>query len=248
MRRRGAATLLRWPVIATALIGMGAAPALAGERAGDPTPTASVESVPSPSAVASPSPSEVPSTRSDPEPAIPPSDPDLQPPSGTEGDDPDEGASRSDRQATGVTAVAVEDNVFEPAQVTVSVGTRVGWTNEGQNPHTVTANDGSFDSGNLDPGRTTSATFDEPGSFPYYCQIHGSPGSGMAGTVIVQADPAPSRADPLTPTGQPSNDLADTGDDPIAALLAGLGLMIAGLFALRLAGSDPRPTASDQTP
>src|SRR5687768_8704241 len=43
--------------------------------------------------------------------------------------------------------VQVVDFAFEPAAVTVPAGTTVTWTNTGSRPHTVTADDGSFDSG-----------------------------------------------------------------------------------------------------
>jgi plastocyanin len=49
-------------------------------------------------------------------------------------------------------------------------------------PHTATASDGSFDSGNLNPGQSFSFTFATPGSFPYVCQYH----AGMQGTIVVQ--------------------------------------------------------------
>ncbi len=53
-------------------------------------------------------------------------------------------------------------------------------------PHTVTADDGSFDSGTLNGGQSFSYTFEQPGEYPYYCALHGAPGGvGMAGTVTV---------------------------------------------------------------
>lgn len=78
-------------------------------------------------------------------------------------------------------AVAVIDFAFDPAEVTVAPGTTVTWTNTGKRPHTVTAQEGSFDSGRLDPGEQFSFTFDEPGSFDYFCGFHPE----MQGTVIV---------------------------------------------------------------
>jgi plastocyanin len=57
---------------------------------------------------------------------------------------------------------------------------------DGEEQHTITADDGSFDSGILNPGDTFSLTFDTPGTSAYYCQIHGGPGGvGMAGTIVV---------------------------------------------------------------
>ncbi len=58
-------------------------------------------------------------------------------------------------------------------ELTVQVGTTVTWTNndEGQ-MHTVTAADGSFDSGFLETGDTFSYTFEDAGEFEYLCTPH----------------------------------------------------------------------------
>jgi plastocyanin len=68
----------------------------------------------------------------------------------------------------------------------VPVGTTVTWTNEDDTPHTVTADDHAFDSGLFGKGQTYSHTFAAPGRYGYFCVPHGSPGSGMFGTVVVQ--------------------------------------------------------------
>jgi nitrite reductase (NO-forming) len=56
--------------------------------------------------------------------------------------------------------------------LTIKVGTTVTWTNDDNQLHTVTAVDGSFDSGFLDPGATFSYTFGEVGDFEYFCLPH----------------------------------------------------------------------------
>ncbi len=96
------------------------------------------------------------------------------------------------------TAVQALDNFFQPQTITVPVGTTIVWTNAGQVPHTVTADDKSWDSGNLNPGQSFSHTFNTPGTFGYYCVYHGAPGSGMFGTVTVTAAAAPA-APPAAP-------------------------------------------------
>ncbi|HLL51281.1 MAG TPA: cupredoxin family copper-binding protein [Thermomicrobiales bacterium] len=77
--------------------------------------------------------------------------------------------------------VQVVDFAFEPATLTVPVGTTVTWTNAGSRPHTVTADDGSFDSGRLDPGEQFSQSFDQPGTFTYFCGFH----PDMQGSIVV---------------------------------------------------------------
>lgn len=84
--------------------------------------------------------------------------------------------------------VAAVDNAFEPRPITVAVGDTIVWTNSGQRPHTVTADNGSFDSATLTNGRTFSRSFSTPGTFAYYCSIHGGAGGqGMSGTITVAA-------------------------------------------------------------
>src|SRR5215207_6548556 len=88
--------------------------------------------------------------------------------------------------------VQVVDFAFEPATVTVPAGATVTWTNTGSRPHTVTADDGSFDSGRLDPGEQFSQTFDQPGTFTYHCGFHPE----MQGEIVVTEQAAESATTP----------------------------------------------------
>jgi plastocyanin len=82
--------------------------------------------------------------------------------------------------------VAMLGLAFDQTVVHVAPGATVQWTNTSPIAHTVTADDGSFDSGLVDPDSSFSMTFDAPGAYQYYCVPHGSPGlHGMAGTIIV---------------------------------------------------------------
>jgi hypothetical protein len=72
---------------------------------------------------------------------------------------------------------------FIPEEIHVAPGATVMWMNSSPLAHTVTADDGSFDSGNMDAGATFSLTFDAPGIYTYYCAPHKS--IGMIGTVVV---------------------------------------------------------------
>lgn len=77
--------------------------------------------------------------------------------------------------------VSIRDNYYSPSVITVSVGTTVVWNNNGSSVHTVTADDWSFNSGNLYSGNSYSRVFNSVGTFTYHCNFHG----GMTGTVIV---------------------------------------------------------------
>ena len=76
---------------------------------------------------------------------------------------------------------------FSPAQLTINAGDTVRWTNK-QGTHNVVSDDNLFTSG--DPSSANwvyEFVFDSPGTYPYYCVLHGGPnGSGMAGIINVQ--------------------------------------------------------------
>lgn len=75
---------------------------------------------------------------------------------------------------------------YSPATITVMIGmnSTVTWVNQDSMPHTVTANDGLFNSGNLNPGQSYTYTFTLPGTYTYYCIYHSQ---WMKGEVIVEA-------------------------------------------------------------
>ena len=78
--------------------------------------------------------------------------------------------------------IKIADFKYAPERVTVDVGTELVWTNGDQAPHTATADDGSFDTGTLDRDDSGRATFDQPGTYSYYCRFH----PFMKATVEVQ--------------------------------------------------------------
>lgn len=104
----------------------------------------------------------------------------------------DADATADGADGTAVEDVAIIDFEYEPKEITVTPGTTVRWTNEDRFGHTVTAGDprepeGLFD-GTLGEtidgaGETFEYTFDEAGTFPYYCRFH----PRMVGVVAVGA-------------------------------------------------------------
>ena len=67
--------------------------------------------------------------------------------------------------------------------LTVAAGTTVTVVNDSVEAHTLTADDGSFSTATLEPGASEQLTFEEPGTFPFHCQIH----SSMHGSITVTA-------------------------------------------------------------
>lgn len=72
---------------------------------------------------------------------------------------------------------------FDPSTITIPVGTTVVWTNDDGADHTSTSDDGTWDSGVIEPGDSFEFTFDEPGTYTYLCEIHPTQ---MQGTVVVE--------------------------------------------------------------
>ncbi len=128
--------------------------------------------------------------------------------------------------------VRMEDNFFAPANITVEPGTTVTWVQSGDNPHTTTSYDGLWDSGLLPggSGQSFSFTFEEPGTYDYFCMPHEA--LGMVGTVTVTDGAAG------TATASPTaNALPDTGGPSVSSVLtlaATLALVVFGVVALAL--------------
>lgn len=79
-------------------------------------------------------------------------------------------------------SVAILNFAYSPATITVTAGTTVTWTNQDQDPHTVTStNGGPLNSPALSNGQTFRYTFATPGHYDYLCTIH----PFMTATVVV---------------------------------------------------------------
>lgn len=133
----------------------------------------------------------------------------------------------SARAATVIVNVGGANPVFSPQTVTIDPGDTVTFVNKG-GYHNAVADDGSFrcaqgcdgagGSGNASRANwVASITFTQPGTVGYFCEIHGAPGQGMYGTIIVQAPQPP------PPSASPS---------AIPGIGTKLALLLAGALAL----------------
>jgi plastocyanin len=85
------------------------------------------------------------------------------------------------------TSVSVRDSNFNPSAIQVSPGATVTWTWAGAEPHNVIWVSGGLTNSPTQTAGTYQATMPAaPGELVYYCSIHGSPTSGMRGTVRIQ--------------------------------------------------------------
>lgn len=64
--------------------------------------------------------------------------------------------------------------MFSPQQITVKKGTEVIFTNRDNANHTATSNGGLFDSGKIKSDKSYSFTFEEKGTYYFYCNYHSS--------------------------------------------------------------------------
>ena len=134
--------------------------------------------------------------------------------------------------------VRMEDNFFSPANITVEPGTTVTWVQSGNNPHTMTSYDGLWDSGLIEGGSggTFSFTFEEPGTYDYFCIPHGD--LSMVGSVTVSGGTTATPTGTATATASPTaTALTDTGGPSVTSLLAmaaTLALLVCALTTLVL--------------
>lgn len=79
--------------------------------------------------------------------------------------------------------IEIANQAFDPETVTVAVGTTVTWVSADPNlPHTSNSEDEIWFSGTLNEGDEFPFTFDEPGTYAYFCEVHPT----MTGTIVVE--------------------------------------------------------------
>jgi plastocyanin len=96
----------------------------------------------------------------------------------------------------------VEKWGYAPTNRKVPVGSWVTWSNDGYEAHSVTALNGAFDSGTLNPSEGFSWYFDEDGTYKYVCSLH----DWMVGTIVVGSGEAPA---PTDPPSDPTEDASE---------------------------------------
>ena len=82
------------------------------------------------------------------------------------GDDTDDASP----DASSEEVVTMEQSRFAPDSLEVAAGTEVSFQNLDPFAHTVTGDD--FDSGELGQDEIFQRTFDEAGTYEYFCEIH----------------------------------------------------------------------------
>jgi plastocyanin len=90
-------------------------------------------------------------------------------------------------------AIEVTDNEYTPREVTIKAGQTLIFENVGANAHDIvlaepdSLSDFGIDLESFTKGSTYEAAINKPGTYIYFCSIHGTKkGSGMAGTIVVE--------------------------------------------------------------
>jgi plastocyanin len=91
-------------------------------------------------------------------------------------------ASTSATPPANTVEIAIKDFKYDPPTVTVPVGRSVTWTNKDSVAHTATADDKTFDSGNLNLNQSWTWTAEKAGTYEYICTYH----PYMKATLVVE--------------------------------------------------------------
>lgn len=93
-------------------------------------------------------------------------------------------ADAEDGDAAAAVEVTIQEFAYSPAEITITAGQSVTWTNQDEAPHTATARDRDvLQSGTMNQGESFTQVFDTPGTFEYFCEFH----PDMQGIVVVEA-------------------------------------------------------------
>jgi len=94
------------------------------------------------------------------------------------------GSSKKSAGATTGTAITIKDFAFSPTPLKAKTGATITVKNNDSTTHTFTADNGSFDTGDIADGTSATITLPtKPGTVGYHCNIHRT----MKGTIQVTA-------------------------------------------------------------
>lgn len=89
----------------------------------------------------------------------------------------------SQAQSDKTPTVTISNFAYSPDPITITQGQSIRFVNSDDVGHTVTAEDGSFDSKMLDKNKSWTHKFDKAGTYKYYCTVHPS----MHGSINVSS-------------------------------------------------------------
>lgn len=95
------------------------------------------------------------------------------------------GCKKEEKGSPAANEIWLEYKAYNPSQLVVAAGTTVTFTNKDNASHTVTSTNSSFDSGTVKSGNNFTHTFNDKGTFYFYCNYH-STNSAEQGAILVQ--------------------------------------------------------------
>lgn len=111
-------------------------------------------------------------------------------------------AAQSDQSHKGAaTVVVIKQMHFDPQEISVKVGGALEWKNDEIFTHTVTVDDGSFDSGPIAPGRSWKMTANHVVKIAYHCRPH----PNMTAQLVAQSSAEPANASGAEAAGGQEN-------------------------------------------
>lgn len=142
-------------------------------------------------------------------------------------------------------ARAGSEMTYDPTELSVEAGSTIQLANVGGKPHSLTADDGSFDTGPVPPGaeggrfagQNATITVTQPGTYPFHCTSHPDQ---MRGVLEVRAKPVATAPGTTVPTQDQSTTALATdaqsggglfGDTWTLVALAGLVVAVIGLVS-----------------
>lgn len=87
-------------------------------------------------------------------------------------DDPDYNSGGNNNPPPATNTITMSNMRYSVGSLTVKAGATVTWVNDDEMSHTVTSDNGTFNSGNLKKGDTYKYTFNDIGTYPYHCGLH----------------------------------------------------------------------------
>lgn len=150
------------------------------------------------------------------------------------------GPAKTANKVTIIEPAKVEAWGYEPKTLTVNVGDKVAFFNEGKIGHTATASNGSFDTGLIQHNQTGVVTMNKPGTTPYICTPH----PWMKGTIIVKGSATGDGE--ATSAGGPRSSAPSIG---LGTVLLVIGTILGGVLGLAwLARRKPADKPVPPTP
>lgn len=138
--------------------------------------------------------------------------------------------------------VLIQPVSYRPASLTVPAGTEVTWINRDIVRHTVTSDEGLFNSGNIERGKSFNYTFEKPGTYRYHCTIFPI----MHGTIIVaeaEQPPAELPSAEQPPAEQPPAEQPQAEQATSTQVTSGQpSEMISSVQQLVIVPEQPQPT------